>query len=61
MHPLSAQILALSPADKTRLAARLIDAGQCPEIALLLLDGVILDLMKQCIDRERTWREEPTH
>lgn len=61
MHALTAEILALPTAERARLAARLIDAGECPEIALLILDGVILDVMKACIDRERTWREEPTH
>ena len=58
---LGAEILALSTADRLQLAARLIDAGDLPEIALLILDGCIVDVMKLCIAREATWTEEPTH
>jgi hypothetical protein len=59
-HPLTAEILALSPVERLRLAAHLLDARDCPEIVLLLLDGVIVDVMKQSIQREATWKE-PTH
>jgi hypothetical protein len=59
--PLGAKILALPTAERARLAARLIDAGQLPEIALLLLDGVIVDVMKLCIAHEANWQEEPLH
>lgn len=55
--PLSAEILALSTADRARLAAHLIEADELPEITLLLLDGVILDVMQRCIQREATWKE----
>ena len=59
IHPLTAEILALSPVERLHLAAHLLETGDCPEI-VLLLDGVIVDVMRLCIAREATWKE-PTH
>ena len=55
---LGAEILALSTADRLQLVIRLLDANELPEIALLILDGVCVDVMKRCIAREATWTEE---
>jgi hypothetical protein len=41
--------------------AWIVDAGEPPEDALLLLDSVARDVLWLCITREPTWREEPTH
>lgn len=59
--PLAAEILALSPSDRARLAAHLIDVGEVPELPLLILDTVLVDLMNRCIAREAAWREEAPH
>lgn len=55
--PLSAEILALSTADRARLAARLIEVDELPDIVLRLLDGIMLDVMTRELQRLATGME----
>ena len=57
MIVLPAEILALSPPDRLRYAAQLLEAEREPDLVWLLLEDVVFDLLTRAIHREATWKE----